>query len=131
VPAVELLADRRLLRQALLNLIGNAAKFTPKDGVVTVEAELERTGILEIRVRDHGPGIPADAIHRVTLPFVQADDTLSRRHEGSGLGLYLAKSFMNLHGGDLELTCPDSGGTIATIKLPASRVGSEEASANQ
>ena len=131
VPAVELLADRRLLRQALLNLIGNAAKFTPKDGVVTVEAELERTGILEIRVRDNGPGIPADAIHRVTLPFVQADDTLSRRHEGSGLGLYLAKTFMILHGGDLELTCPDGGGTIATIKLPASRVGSEEASVNQ
>jgi signal transduction histidine kinase len=121
-PETDLLADRRLLRQALLNLIANAAKFSPEGGTVTLAAGFADDGGFEIAVRDQGPGIPADALDRVTLPFFQADDSLSRRHEGSGLGLYLAKSFMDLHGGALSLAEAPGGGTLATLRLPADRL---------
>jgi PAS domain S-box-containing protein len=118
----EVLADRRLLRQALLNLVGNAVKFSPPGAVVSVSATVSPAGAFEIAVSDEGPGIPAEAIERVTLPFFQADDSLSRTHEGSGLGLYLAKSFLELHGGRLEIMSPRDGGTVAALKLPPSRV---------
>ncbi len=118
----EVLADRRLLRQALLNLVANAVKFSPPGATVRVSGKVSSAGAFEIAVSDKGPGIPAEAIERVTLPFFQADDSLSRTHEGSGLGLYLAKSFMELHGGGLEITSPGTGGTVAALKLPASRV---------
>ena len=120
--SVALRADRRLLRQALLNLIFNAVKFSPTYAFVAVAAEITNDGGLAITVQDQGPGIPAESIDRITLPFVQADDSLSRRHEGSGLGLYLAKSFLDLHDGRLDLSCPPSGGTRASTILPPSRV---------
>ena len=121
-PSVELLADRRLLRQALLNLVVNAVKFSPDGGCVEVAAGLTPAGGFAISVVDAGPGIPSEAIDHVTLPFFQADNSLSRSHEGSGLGLYLTKSFLELHGGWLQIEAPAAGGTVATLHLPPARV---------
>lgn len=121
-PSADLLADRRLLRQALLNLVANAVKFSPDGGCVEVAASLTPAGGVAISVTDAGPGIPSEAIDHVTLPFFQADNSLSRSHEGSGLGLYLTKSFLELHGGWLDIETPAAGGTVATLHLPATRV---------
>ncbi|MDZ7711929.1 MAG: ATP-binding protein [Rhodovibrio sp.] len=103
-------------------MVANAAKFSPAGATVRVRATVSPAGAFEIAVSDEGPGIPPSAIERVTLPFFQADDSLSRSHEGSGLGLYLAKSFLELHGGGLEIASPRVGGTVAALKLPPSRV---------
>jgi PAS domain S-box-containing protein len=114
--------DRRLIRQAVLNLLRNAAKFSPKGEAVRVSARVVAGGTFEIAVVDRGPGIPDALMDRVTLPFVQGDDSLARHHEGSGLGLFLVKSFAELHQGLLDLACPPGGGTVARIVLPAERV---------
>jgi PAS domain S-box-containing protein len=121
-PAVALWGDSRLLRQALLNLIGNALKFAPDDSPVTVTAGPSDDGGWAVRIADRGPGIPQEQLARVQLPFVQGDSSLARRHEGSGLGLYLAKSFLELHDGRLSLSCPADGGTVARAWLPPARV---------
>jgi PAS domain S-box-containing protein len=115
-------ADACLLRQVLVNLIGNAVKFTPPGGRIRVNAEVWPDGVCALTVHDDGPGIPADEIERMTLPFVQRDDGLDRRHEGLGLGLFIAKTFLKLHGGHLNLHAPETGGTVAQAVLPAGRV---------
>jgi len=74
-------------------------------------------------VRDRGPGIPADRLEEVVLPFTQVDDSLARQFEGSGLGLHLTKSFLERHGGRLEIVSPlEGGGTLAIAVLPAACV---------
>lgn len=105
-----------------MNLIGNALKFAPEASPVTVAAGLCADGGWAVRIADRGPGIPQNQLQHVQLPFVQGDNRLARRHEGSGLGLYLAKSFLELHDGRLSLSCPEDGGTVARAWLPPARV---------
>ena len=111
------LADARALRQILINLVSNAVKFTPGGGSVRVGARLAG-GHVEIEVVDTGIGIPADAIDRVLAPFEQVESALSRREEGTGLGLPIAKSLAELQGGTLTLAARPGGGTIARVTLP-------------
>jgi len=122
VPLPELLVDRRLLKQILFNLIGNAIKFTPRGGQITLTAELLRHSALAIAVIDTGIGIPAEDMERVFLPFEQARQGLTRRYEGTGLGLPLARSLAELHGAKLELTSEVGRGTSAAIIFPKNRV---------
>jgi signal transduction histidine kinase len=113
--------DERKLKQMLLNLVNNAVKFTPSGGVVEISARLEPDGFV-IGVRDSGIGIAQADLNRVLEPFVQAETTLSRRQEGTGLGLALVKSMIEIHGGRLRLESTLGNGTSAELVFPAERI---------
>ncbi len=120
-------ADERMIKQILLNLLSNAVKFTPAGGKVTLKAYAKATGLV-ISVVDTGIGIPEDKMDIILEPFGQADMSLHRQYEGTGLGLPLVKSMTELHGGQLEIRSKVGEGTTASIILPASRLYSEPAS---
>jgi signal transduction histidine kinase len=115
--------DERKLKQILLNLLSNAVKFTPSGGHVTIAARADQTGVV-ITVSDTGIGIAPDDIARALSPFTQVENALSRRYDGTGLGLPLAESFTRLHGGTLTLTSELGKGTTVTITLPSDRIAS-------
>lgn len=122
--APDLWCDRRVMVQVMLNLVGNAVKFTPDSGRITIESQLNSEGCLEITVTDTGVGIAAQDIPAVMLPFgqVRTRSDTAMAEPGTGLGLPLAKSFIEKHGGYFTLTSEPGIGTRATITLPASRV---------
>jgi signal transduction histidine kinase len=105
--------------RVIASLLGNAIKFGADGSSVHLTARLESRGLLKIRITDDGIGMNPRAIERAFSPFVQLDDVLSRRFEGFGLGLSLARSLVQLHGGTLELDSAPGQGTTATIVLPA------------
>jgi PAS domain S-box-containing protein len=113
--------DRLRLKQALINLMANAIKFTPKYGSVTVTARREGEG-LALSVVDTGIGMRPEDIPTALEPFRQIEPQINRRHEGVGLGLALTKALVERHGGRLELVSALGMGTTATIHLPAERV---------
>ncbi|MBR7653031.1 HAMP domain-containing histidine kinase [Brucella oryzae] len=117
----ELVADRRAVQQILLNLAGNAVKFTQSGGCVTIDATRVMTDgrpMLEIIVSDTGIGIEPEDMQRIGTPFVRADNNYTRAQEGSGLGLSVVKGLVELHQGSMQLkSCPGEG-TIVTIRLP-------------
>ncbi|MDY0882255.1 ATP-binding protein [Dongia soli] len=115
-------ADKRKLKQILINLIGNAIKFTPEGGNIKLSARLLDQGGLEIVVSDNGIGIASEDIERVLQPFVQADSALHRKFDGAGLGLPLSRGLARLHGGDLVLDSTPGRGTRAIVILPPERV---------
>jgi len=117
-----LLADERAVKQILLNLLSNAVKFTPEGGRVSIGAELRGDGSLAICVDDTGIGIACEDIPRALAPFSQVDSALTRRYEGTGLGLPLVKSLIELHGGRLELESEEGKGTLASVVFPIDRV---------
>ncbi len=115
-------ADERRLKQVLLNLLSNAIKFTPPGGQVSVEANPSNRSGFTIKVSDTGIGIhPAD-IAKVLSPFGQVDSNLSRRYDGTGLGLPLSKALVELHGGRLSIDSKVGVGTTVTVTLPAERI---------
>ncbi|HEX5318788.1 MAG TPA: ATP-binding protein [Stellaceae bacterium] len=113
-------ADERKTKQVLLNLITNAAKFTPPGGHIEIVGEYTDSG-LALTVADTGIGIASDDIGRVLEPFVQVDSSLSRQHQGTGLGLPLVKAIMELHGGSLALDSEVGVGTRVKIVFPPER----------
>jgi signal transduction histidine kinase len=115
-------ADARQLKQMLLNLLSNAVKFTPDGGRVEVRAAVEPQGGLGIVVADTGIGIAPEHLARVVEPFFQVDSSLSRRHEGTGLGLTLVTAMVREHGGELHLESEFGKGTTATISFPRERL---------
>jgi len=123
-----LLADERLVKQALLNLISNSVKFTPSGGRIEVRLSLDAEGGLRISVRDSGTGISERDFERVLSPFGQVENVLGREIRGTGLGLPLAKSFVELHGGVLELRSVLGEGTDVAMRFPARRSQCPEAS---
>jgi signal transduction histidine kinase len=114
-------ADERKTKQVLLNLVTNALKFTPPGGHIEIAGRFDRRGGLTLTVSDSGIGIAADDILRVLEPFVQVDSSLSRQHQGTGLGLPLVKAIMELHGGSLALDSTVGVGTKVTITFPPDR----------
>jgi PAS domain S-box-containing protein len=112
-----LMADQRALEQILRNIIGNAAKFTPPEGEIDISVDCDGPG-LRIHVVDTGPGIPANVLHEIGEPFRQVEDAYSRRHAGSGLGLYISRSLMKLHGGELDVASTHGEGTTVTLSFP-------------
>ena len=95
-------ADSDKLEQVLSNLIGNAVKFTPKGGEVSIVTHNKEGGRLVIEVSDTGIGIPPDALSRIFSPFEQGDPSVHRRFGGLGLGLSIANTLTKAHGGTLE-----------------------------
>jgi signal transduction histidine kinase len=114
-------ADQRALKQMLMNLLSNAIKFTPAGGTITLRGR-QRGDHLDLAVADTGIGIPADQLDKVTEPFGQAGDPLTRQFQGSGLGLALVKSLMRLHGGTLRLDSSEGVGTTAWLSFPSERI---------
>ncbi len=114
-------ADRLKVKQILLNLLSNAIKFTPLDGEMSVHAHLNAKGSILLEVKDSGIGISPDDIEKVLEPFGQTGNTLTRSHEGSGLGLALVKSLVAMHGGTLEIQSQPDAGTTVTVTFPAER----------
>ena len=94
--------DSGKLEQVLSNLIGNAVKFTPKGGKVSIVTRNEESGKLVIEVSDTGIGIPADALSRIFSPFEQGDCSIHQHYGGLGLGLSIARTLTKAHGGTLE-----------------------------
>ncbi|MBS0295460.1 MAG: PAS-domain containing protein [Proteobacteria bacterium] len=115
LPEVE--ADYRAVKQILLNLISNAVKFTPSGGRVTVRARTSG-GDMQLQVRDTGIGISAEDLKRLAQPFEQVETQHSKTQQGSGLGLALTKSLIEMHGGRLDLASEQGLGTTVTVTLP-------------
>jgi signal transduction histidine kinase len=113
-------ADPRAVKQLLLNFLSNAVKFTPEGGEVRVEAK-DDAG-LALSVIDNGIGMTAAEIDVALAPFGQVDSRLARRHDGTGLGLPICRSLMELHGGELRLTSAPNVGTTLTAWFPPERV---------
>jgi signal transduction histidine kinase len=115
------LADELRLKQIVLNLVSNAVKFTPPGGQVTISARAANGGGLEIAVSDTGIGMTTQEIPIALEPFRQLDSALSRRYEGTGLGLPLAKTLTELHEGSLKIESAPGRGTTVVVHLPGSR----------
>jgi signal transduction histidine kinase len=116
-------ADARRLKQNLLNLLSNAVKFTEAGGRIVVRAIDEGEGQgFAISVSDTGIGIATNDLDKAMRPFGQIDSRMTRKYQGTGLGLPLTKSMIELHGGRLDLDSVAGRGTVATIWLPPERV---------
>ncbi|HUF64646.1 MAG TPA: MASE1 domain-containing protein [Gemmatimonadaceae bacterium] len=110
-------ADPEKLRQILLNLVGNAIKFTPSGGQISVGATRERD-TARIWVSDTGVGIPRDKLTRVFEPFYQVEGGATRRYPGFGLGLAIALDFARAMDGDMRIDSSPGGGTTVSVLLP-------------
>ena len=117
-----IMADKRRVKQILINLLSNAVKFTPRDGTVTISAGLEADGCMALVIADTGVGMDESEIAEALEPFGQADSTLSRKFEGTGLGLPLSKRLVEAHGGTLKIESRPQKGTTVTVRFPAERV---------
>lgn len=114
-------ADHRRVRQVLLNLLSNAVKFTPEGGSVLVDASVEADGLV-LRIADTGIGIAREDIPLALERFGQIDSDLSRKYEGTGLGLPLSLCLMEHHGGTLEIESETGRGTTVILTFPPERV---------
>jgi len=123
-PIPPLNGDERKLRQALINVLSNAVKFTPEDGRISVRSWCRQDSGLVIQIADTGIGIAPEDIPKALSQFGQVDSDLNRSYEGTGLGLPLTKALVEMHGGSFDLQSRVGAGTTVTIRLPASRVAS-------
>ncbi|HXQ52927.1 MAG TPA: ATP-binding protein [Stellaceae bacterium] len=126
-----LFCDRLKLKQVLLNLLSNAVKFTPPGGRIAITAASDTETGFTVAIRDTGIGIVKDDISRILLPFEQVESSLSRSHNGTGLGLPLTAAMMELHGGSLEIDSEFEQGTTVTIRFPPERLVDARAEAAQ
>jgi PAS domain S-box-containing protein len=130
-PALPLMvADTLRLKQILLNLLSNAIKFTEAGGSILIAVQAA-DGDISFEVRDTGAGMTADEIKIASEPFGQVDGGLGRRHEGTGLGLPLARRLAELHGGRLDIESEKGRGTTVTVTLPAARSADAPSIADQ
>lgn len=120
---LEIRADQRLVRQVLINIVGNAAKFTEPGGEVSVVIEHdEQTGEAVISVSDTGVGMTEDEIKRCVEPFTQIESAYTRNQPGVGLGLPMVAKIMEIHGGRFQIESVVGGGTTASAYFPRERV---------
>lgn len=117
-----LLCDPLRLKQILINLLSNAVKFTPEQGLVSCDAYLDESNDMIISVTDTGIGMDEAGMAKALDKFGQVDSSLSRAHDGTGLGLPLTKGLIELHGGTMELASRHGEGTKVTVRFPAERV---------
>lgn len=120
--AAPLVADPDRIIQVLVNLIGNAIKFSPPGGTIEVEGE-QHDGRVVVRIRDQGPGIPADKQAEIFDRFAQADSADARAKGGSGLGLAIARAIVEQHGGRIWVQSVEGEGSTFAFELPLPRAG--------
>ena len=124
----ELCGDRRAIQQTLINLVGNAIKFTPEGGAVTVGAHRQGRK-LQFWISDTGIGIADCDLAQIGKPFVQVRNDYTRHHEGAGLGLSIVKGLVGLHNGTLSVASKPGEGTTVTVTLPVD--GPDQTSMNE
>jgi signal transduction histidine kinase len=125
---LRLLGVERMVRQILINLLGNAIKFTPAGGTVHIGAEAQAGGYM-LMVRDTGIGMSAQDIAQALTPFGQVGNQMNLRHAGTGLGLPLAKAMIELHDGTMEIFSEPGTGTSVVLTFPAARIVAAKAAA--
>jgi two-component system sensor histidine kinase SenX3 len=111
-------ADRAILRQAVLNLVDNAIKYSPRESEILVEARRLSEGMAEIAISDRGPGIPIAERALVFDRFYRTDEGRSREGGGAGLGLSIAKWAVEVHGGSIGVLPGSAGGSCFYMRLP-------------
>jgi len=116
-PDLVMSTDRPKLAQALGNLIDNAAKFSPRGTPIHIHAEVASSSVV-ISVRDHGRGVPDEALPDIFLPFYRVGDARDRSSGGSGLGLSITDRAVRLHGGTVSAANQANGGLCVEIRLP-------------
>jgi two-component system cell cycle sensor histidine kinase PleC len=114
-------ADKRALKQVLINLLANAVKFTPEGGRVTVTAKKQDQMVMVV-IADSGIGIPGRELEKLGRPFEQVENQFTKTKSGSGLGLAISKSLVELHGGSLTIESEERKGTTVTVLLPRAAV---------
>ena len=118
-----LVADPLRVKQIVVNLVGNAVKFSPSGSEVLVSVRaLPKVDAVEVAIADTGIGIAPEDMPLVMAPFGQVDSSLSRRYEGTGLGLPLSQKFAELMGGELNIQSKPGAGTTVTVTFPAKQV---------
>jgi two-component system, cell cycle sensor histidine kinase PleC len=115
--SISLFADRRAVKQIVINLLFNAVKFTGQGGKVMLRAR-KVAGSLMLSIEDTGCGIPREALKKLGRPFEQVQNQFSKSHTGSGLGLAISRSLAELHGGALRIRSSEGVGTIVCVRLP-------------
>lgn len=126
---VSVRGDEARLRQVLVNLLSNGVKFTPERGTVEIAIERVRDGV-DVVVRDNGIGIAPEKLAVVMEPFGQVEGSYARSHGGTGLGLPIAKSLIELHGGRFTIASEEGAGTEARVHLPYDRILGDGATSN-
>jgi heavy metal sensor kinase len=116
---VKVKGDRVFLRQALVNIIHNAVKYSPAKGTITVRVQYEPEGSIRVDVIDSGPGIPPEHASKIFDRFYRVDESRSRGAGGAGLGLSIAQWAVRVHGGDIHLQMTQGSGCTFQICLPA------------
>jgi hypothetical protein len=116
-PLFSISLDPELIRQVLANLIENAIKYSPEGSKILISTEESTNGVM-IQVADQGIGIPSDEISNVFMKFFRSKNAKSSTIKGSGLGLYLAKYFVELHGGEISVESSLGAGSTFSIVLP-------------
>ncbi|HPD83284.1 MAG: PAS domain-containing sensor histidine kinase [Alphaproteobacteria bacterium] len=114
--------ETQSVKQMLLNLMSNAIKFSPPGGFIMLDSEIDSQGRLRLSVTDTGIGMNESELEKALSPFGQIDNDHKRAKSGTGLGLTLVKSLVELHGGELEMVSQKGIGTTATLIFPAKRV---------
>lgn len=133
LPAGKIYSDPVRLRQALVNLVGNAIKFT-ENGRVDVSAALEERGggrLLRVEVRDTGIGMTGEQLARLFEAFSQADSSTTRRFGGTGLGLRISRSLASLMGGDLRVSSRPGQGSVFVLRVAADPAGTTSPEADE
>lgn len=118
-PEVTVWADRDKVTQVLMNLIGNAVKFTPQDGKVTVAIEKNGSDYIQISIADTGPGILPEEANKIFSKFYQVDNIDKQKPKGSGLGLAISKALVEMHGGKIWVESEVGRGSTFHFTLPA------------
>ena len=117
----DVIADERMVRQMLLNLLSNASKFTHEGGRITVSSCQDENGAIRLTVTDTGVGIAESDHETILSPFGQVENALSRTNAGTGLGLSLVKSMIEMHGGHVDIHSRLGEGAAISLVFPASR----------
>lgn len=118
--------DQRRLEQIAWNLLSNAVKFTPQGGQIDIKIS-QHVGNVELQIKDNGIGISPEFLPHVCEPFEQQNSTLTRTHGGLGLGLSIAKSLVEMHGGEIAAASEGIGrGATFTVKFPLSALDNEQ-----
>ncbi|MBM3520859.1 MAG: sensor histidine kinase [Alphaproteobacteria bacterium] len=114
----EIMGDALRIKQILINLLGNAVKFTPDGGRIRIEVMPVQEGFIGVTVTDTGLGMTPAEVETAMRPFGQVDTAFNKRHEGTGLGLPIAYALSRMHGGDLRIDSQKGAGTHVTVILP-------------
>jgi heavy metal sensor kinase len=117
-PEIAVRADRSILRQAILNLVDNAIKYSPEDSEILIEVRKISDALAEMSIGDHGPGVPLDEQKRIFDRFYRTDQGRSRGQGGTGLGLSIAKWAVEVHSGSIGVRQIEAGGSCFFVRLP-------------